>query len=97
MAWSIGDYNEFLEVAQDAFGVDWSEAQELYSDLSDVLGYGSLTVADLEEYADVASDLMVLEVEEEEPLEYDYEFDWEDEWLDEGDELEITSDLHYTD
>lgn len=91
MAWSIGDYNEFLEVVQDVFGADRGEAQELYREMSDVLDIGPLDVADLEEYADVASDLMS------EGLEYDYEFDWEDEWLDIGDEIEITAELHYED
>lgn len=94
MAWSIGDYNDFLEVVTDVFGVDRYEAARLYSELSDVLDIGPLTVEDLEEYADVASDLMEPEVEEEE-LEYDYEFDWQDEQLEPGDELEITAELRY--
>ena len=98
MAWSIGDYNDFLEVVTDVFGVDRYEAAEVYRDLRDVLDIGPLSVADLEEYADVVSDLMEPEVEEEEEeLDYDYEFDWQDEWLDAGEELEITADLHYTD
>lgn len=63
-AWSIGDYNDFLDVVQDAFGADRGEAADLYAELSDVLGYGSLTVADLEEYADVASDLAAPIIEE---------------------------------
>ncbi len=96
MAWSIGDYNEFLEVVTDVFGVDRYEAVELYRDMRDVLDIGPLTVEDLEEYADVASDLMEPEIEEEE-LEWDDEFDWQDEWLDKGEELEITADLHYVD
>jgi hypothetical protein len=95
MAWSIGDYNDFLEVITDVFGVDRYGAAELYRDMRDVLGIGPLTVGDLEEYADVASDLMQPEVLEDEGLEYDYEFDWEDEWLDEGEELEITAELRY--
>lgn len=93
MAWSIGDYNDFLEVVTDVFGVDRYGAAELYRDLYDVLDIGPLTVAGLEEYADVASDLMEPEVEEE--LEYDYEFDWQDEQLEPGDELEITAELRY--
>lgn len=68
MAWSIGDYNEFLEVVQDAFGVDRGDAQTLYTELRDVLDIGPLTVADLEEYADVASDLVVYEEPEEPEL-----------------------------
>lgn len=96
MAWSIGEYNDFLAVVQDVFGVDRYEAADVYRDLRDVLDVGPLTVADLEEYADVVSDLMEPEMEEED-LEWDAEFDWQDEWLDAGDELEITSDLHYED
>lgn len=95
MAWSIGDYNDFLEVVEDVFGVDRNEAAWLYRDLHYVLDIGPLTVADLEEYADVASDLMLPEVEEEEELEYDYEFDWQDEWLEVGEELEITAEVRY--
>lgn len=67
MAWSIGDYNEFLTVVQDAFGMDRSEAAGLYTELRDVLAIGPLTIADLEEYADVASDLVFYEPE------YEYE------------------------
>lgn len=58
MAWSVADYNDFLEMAQDAFGADRAEAQELYRDLRDVLDIGPLAVDDLVEYADVASDLV---------------------------------------
>lgn len=93
MAWSIGDYNDFLTVVQDAFGMDRSEAAGLYTELRDVLAIGPLTIADLEEYADVASDLVfyeepVLLIEEAEP-------DWELDMLDVGDELEITAEVHY--
>lgn len=88
MAWSIGDYNDFLEVVQDAFGLNRGEAAEVYQALGGVLGYGSLTVADLEEYADVVSDIVELLFGEEEE---------DDEWLDEGEEVEITADLHYVD
>lgn len=120
MAWSLADYGDFLEVVQDAFGVDRGEAQELYRDLRDVLDIGPLTVDDLVEYADVASDLVAPIIDEyedelyeeralapeevvrepgEEPpdaeLEYDYEFDWQDAWFEVGDEIEITTDLHY--
>ena len=106
MAWSIGDYNDFLTVAQDAFGMDRSEAAGLYTELRDVLAIGPLTIADLEEYADVASDLVFyeeVEVEEippevlrPEPVEeFDYEPDWELEMLDVGDEIEITAEVHY--
>lgn len=121
VAWSIADYNDFLEVVQDAFGADRGEAADLYTELSEVLGYGSLTVADLEEYADVVSDLAAPIIEEyeeelyeervvapeevarepgeepEEELGWDYEFDWQDEWFEEGEEIEITADLHYED
>jgi hypothetical protein len=107
MAWSIGEYNDFLEVVRDAFGVDRDEAADLYRDMRDVLDIGPLTVADLEEYADVASDLIAPDegelIEELDffpdvpPLEWDYEFDWQDEWLDEGEEIEITADVHYED
>lgn len=96
MAWSIGDYNDFLAVVQDTFGVDRSEAADVYRDLSDVLDIGPLTVADLEEYADVASDLVLYEeVEALEPEEELYEPDWELEMLDVGDEIEITAEVHY--
>jgi len=66
VAWSIADYNDFLDVVQDVYGADRGEAQDMYAGLRDVLG-GSLTVADLEEYADVVSDLTVGVVEEPEP------------------------------
>ena len=64
MAWSLVDYNDFLETVQDAFGTDRAEAQELYRDLRDVLDIGPLTVDDLVEYADIASDLIAPVVEE---------------------------------
>lgn len=101
MAWSIGDYNEFLEVAGDVFGLTHVESKMLYEELSDVLGYGSLTYDDLVEYADVASSLVeafpgfVFAEPVEKELEYDYEFDWVDEQLEPGDELEITAELRY--
>lgn len=57
MAWSIGDYNEFLSEAQDTFGLDRGEAQDLYVDMRDALGF-SLTVNDLYDYGDMASDLV---------------------------------------
>ncbi len=94
MAWSIGDYNEFLTVVQGAFGVDRGEAQEVYRELRDVLAIGPLTIADLEEYADVASDLIYYDIEKPMGLEYE-EPPWEDVMLDVGDELEITAEVHY--
>ena len=97
MAWSIADYNDFLDTVQDAFGTDRAEAQELYTDLRDVLDIGPLTVDDLVEYADVASDLVALVIDEEralapeevvrepgeEPPEEELEYDYEFDWQDE--------------
>ena len=67
MAWSISDYNEFLDEARDLFGLEYDEAQELYRDMSDHFDSESLTRDDLRDYADVASDIIV--IEEYEPVE----------------------------
>ena len=89
MAWSIGDYNDFLDVVQDVFGADRADAADLYRDMRDILNIGPLTVGDLEEYADMASDLMAPVVADE-----DEDLDME-EWFDVGDEIEVTADITY--
>ena len=76
MAWSIGDYNDFLSEAQDTFGMDRSDAQDLYADMCDALGF-SLTVNDLYDYGDMASDLVEEEAYEGPVVSYD-EIDTED-------------------
>lgn len=72
MAWSISDYNDFLNEAQDLFGLERGEAQQLYRDMSDSFDGQTLLVGDLQDFADVASDLIAIGEYEEPVIEGDY-------------------------
>ena len=78
------DYQNFLWTAQEAFGIDYGDAQTLYRDLRDLTGYTNLTVGDLVEYGDIASDLI-----------YGPEPVPEPGWFEAGEEVEISVELKY--
>lgn len=85
MAWSIGDYSEFVAEARDLFGIDRDDARYLYHEMRQTLDF-SLTAGDLRDYADLASDIIEPLLEEEEP-EFpggDYDEDAWDVWVEEG-------------
>lgn len=54
---TVRDYWDFLEVTRDVFGLDYDDAVAFYQEMRAVLDYAP-TVEDLEEYADVATDLI---------------------------------------
>lgn len=54
---TVRDYHDFLEVTRDVFGLDYQDALAFYQEMRLMLDY-SPTVEDLEEYADVATDLI---------------------------------------
>lgn len=53
-------YNDFLHGAQEAFGLTWGEARELYRDMQDALGFNPSELGRdaLSEFYDVADTLV---------------------------------------
>ncbi len=78
---------DFLEVAQDTFGLDEREAGQLYDDLAYELEMDEITVLDLYDYGDIASDL----VDVDDP----YGVDYDEDWYDVGEEIEISFEVEY--
>ena len=80
--------DDFFEVAQETFGLDDNEARELYDDLANALDTDEITVLDLFDYGDMASDLVG---------ERDDEFYGEpdEDWYEPGEEIEISFELKY--
>lgn len=81
---------DFLAVAEDTFGLDTDEARDLHDTMSEIFGLDELTMDDLIEYGDVASDIVAGEIVEDED-----EDEYDEDYYEAGEEIEISFELKY--
>lgn len=90
--------DDFLDVAQDTFGITRHDAELLYDDMAVELDASYLDLDDLYNYGDMASDLVEEMEDTEFEVEYEPDIDYGDdgdEMLDVGDEVEVTATVAY--
>lgn len=103
------DYYDWVHEAQDLYGMDYRDAQELWRTVADETGerptFDSLYDPEYDDVDDVAEEIM--EPDRDDFADWDvgdydevelvdgYDEFWDLEWFDPGDEIEVTAELKY--